>query len=94
MTLLIECMKKGIFKWTKVTQRAFKVIKDRLCLAPTLALPNFDLLFEVECDASGVWIEAVLTQAKHPLVFFSEKLNGSRLNYSTYNKEFYAIVRA
>jgi len=59
-----------------------------------LALPNFVLLFEVECDIRGVRISAVLTQAKHSLAYFSENLNGLRLNYSTYDKEFYAIVRA
>jgi len=64
-------------------KRAFEMGKDRLCSTPILALPNFNLLFEIECDASGVGIGVVLTQAKRPLAFFSEKLNGSRLNYST-----------
>ena len=36
----------------------------------------------------------VLTQAKHPLAFFSEKLNCLRLNYSADDKECYDIVRA
>ena len=58
-----------------------------------MALPNFELLFKVEYDAR-VGIRVVLTQSKHPLAYFSEKLNGSRLNYSIYDKELYAIVRA
>jgi RNase H-like domain found in reverse transcriptase len=59
-----------------------------------LALPNFENIFEFECDASGVGIGAVLNQEGRPIAFFSEKLTNSCKNYTTYDKGFYPIVRA
>lgn len=42
----------------------------------------------------GLGIGVVLRQGGRPITFFSEKVKDARLKYSTYEKEFYAIIRA
>jgi len=90
---LTEVIKKEKpFIWGIKQEEAFKILKEKLSSTPLLQLPNFEKMFEIECDASGVGIGAVLMQEGKPIAYFSEKLRGAPLQYSTYDKELYALV--
>ena len=94
MAPITACLKKGEFRWTNAAAKAFQEIKTRMVNAPVMRLPDFTKPFEVACDASGVRIGGVLSQEGHLITYFSEKLNEAKLKYSTYDKEFYAVVQA
>ena len=64
---LNDLLKKDtMFVQTSLHDSAFSSLKAALSSAPVLALPDFSIPFEVETDASGYGIGAVLQQHGHP----------------------------
>ena len=94
MALVIDCMTERQFFWIKAAIMAFEVIKGKLIITLVLAILNFSLIFEVQCDASKICIEVVFSQQSKPRAYFSEDLNGAKGCYNTYDIEFYAVVQA
>lgn len=61
---LIELTKKEGFHWNSRTPEAFENIKKAVTTAPILMLPDLNIVFELECDASGKGVGAVLTHTE------------------------------
>jgi hypothetical protein len=90
---LNDLTKKGVlFHWGAAQDQAFHTLIDKLIHAPLIQLPDFGKTFELECDASEIGIGGVLLQKGIPVTYFSENLSRPSLNYSTYDKELYALV--
>lgn len=68
-------------------------LRKRLSKATVLPLPDFDKVFEVNCNASHLGIGAALSQGGRPTAYCREKLNGARQRYSAHYIEIYAIIR-
>ncbi|GAU17045.1 hypothetical protein TSUD_105440 [Trifolium subterraneum] len=83
--------KKDNFKWGVEADQAFDLMKKIMTSAPVLILPNFEIPFEVECDAAGREIGAVLMQQKQPIAYFSKALSDGNLSKSVYEKELMAL---
>jgi hypothetical protein len=84
---------KEKFVWGLSQQQAFVALKQRLCSAPVLSLPDLQQPFEIETDASDYVVGAILTQHGHPVGYHSETVSDV-CKYPTYDKEMYSIVQA
>jgi hypothetical protein len=79
--------KKGLpFSWGTTQENAFTMLKDKLTHAPLLQFSDFNKTFGLERDASGIGLGGILLQDGKSVAYFSEKLGGPILNYSTYDK--------
>ncbi|GJU28496.1 reverse transcriptase domain-containing protein [Tanacetum coccineum] len=92
MTKLTQ--KKIKFEWSDKAEAAFQLIKQKLCSAPILALPEGSEDFIAYCDASIKGLGAVLMQREKVIAYASRQLKIHEKNYTTHDLELGAVVFA
>lgn len=92
--VLVSATTVDPFQWTIPAQIAFERLKQALSKASVLALPNFELPFTVEIDASGVGMGVILSQQGHPIAYFSKPFLPKLQRSSTYVRELFVVTTA
>nr|GEW29615.1 hypothetical protein [Tanacetum cinerariifolium] len=75
------------YEWGEVEKESFQLLKDKLCSAPILALPEGTEDFVVYCDASLKGYEAVSMQQEKVIAYASRQLRTHEENYMTHDLE-------
>ncbi|GKC02946.1 putative reverse transcriptase domain-containing protein [Tanacetum coccineum] len=70
------------------------MLKQKLCEAPILVLPEGNNDFVVYCDASHQGLGAVLMQREKVIAYASRQLKSNEENYTTHDLELGAVVFA
>nr|GEU55343.1 DNA-directed DNA polymerase [Tanacetum cinerariifolium] len=94
MTHLLE--KETPFVFSKDCIDAFETLTKKLTEAPILVVPDWNLPFELMCDACDFTIGAVLGQRKtkhfQPIHYASKTMTEAQIHYTTTEKEMLAVV--
>ncbi|GJX35790.1 reverse transcriptase domain-containing protein [Tanacetum coccineum] len=87
-----------ILKFDDECQKGFESLKEKLTCAPMIVSPNWNLPFELMCDASDFAVGVVLCQKDgknfHPIYFASKTLNSAQQKYTVTDKELMTVVFA
>ncbi|GKE21544.1 putative reverse transcriptase domain-containing protein [Tanacetum coccineum] len=89
MTKLTQ--KKVKFEWGDKQEAAFQLLKQKLCSAPILALPEGSEDFIAYCDASKKGLGAVLMLREKVIAYASRQLKIHEKNYTIHDLELGAV---
>nr|GFA01444.1 reverse transcriptase domain-containing protein [Tanacetum cinerariifolium] len=92
LTILTKKDKK--FFWGEDQEMDFQILKQKLCEAPILALPEGNDDFVDYCDAPIQGLGAVLMQREKVIAYASRQLKPHEENYTTHDLELGAVVFA
>ncbi|GJX07167.1 putative reverse transcriptase domain-containing protein [Tanacetum coccineum] len=85
LTMLTQKNKK--YEWGDKQEEAFRILKDKMCNAPVLALPDGPDDFVVYYDASNQGFGCVLMQRGKVIAYASRQLKVHEKNYTTHDLE-------
>nr|GEW30229.1 putative reverse transcriptase domain-containing protein [Tanacetum cinerariifolium] len=86
--------KNETYEWGEEEEEAFQLLKDKLCGAPILALPEGFEDFVVYCDASLKGYGAMLMQREKVITYASRQLRTHEENYMTHDLKLGVVVFA
>nr|GEX98237.1 retrotransposon protein, putative, Ty3-gypsy subclass [Tanacetum cinerariifolium] len=99
LKLILELLKKeklfgkfSKFEFWLQEENAFQTLKDMLCDAPILALPEGTDDFLVYCDASNQGFGCVLMKRNKVIAYASRQLKINKKNYTTHDLELGAVI--
>ncbi|GJQ90471.1 putative reverse transcriptase domain-containing protein [Tanacetum coccineum] len=79
------------YEWGEKQEEAFQTLKDNLCNAPILLLPDGVEDFVVYYDASNQGLRCVLMQRDKAIAYASRQLKSHEKNYMTHDLELGAV---
>lgn len=96
LRVLIDTKKKNQrLTWTSIATENFYKVRDIVANCPTLYFVDEHAPIVVMTDASdygiGAYIYQLIDNKERPIIFYSSALSGAELNWSTIEKEGYAI---
>ena len=80
------------FKWTKVEQYAFDIIKLIVAHNTLSTYPYFNETFQIHTDASAFQLGAFISQKGKPIGFYSRKLTDTQQRYTVTERKILSIV--
>ena len=96
-----DMTKKGaVFKWTKESDAAFKLLKEKLMEEPMLISPQVNKDYVIHCDASKYSHSEILQQTRPgtdelaPVAYFSGNFDKTQVKWNITEKEAYAIYKS
>ncbi|GJY83749.1 putative reverse transcriptase domain-containing protein [Tanacetum coccineum] len=92
--LTLLTLKNKTYVWGDKKEEAFCILKEKLCNAYGLALPDTPNDFVVYCDASNQGFGCVLMHRGKVITYASRQLKVHDKNYTTHDLELNAIVIA